>query len=157
MTSSTAGKNFTKPTINGTTLTADGDWSGNIFAGYLYDYQVDFPKFYVSQTRGESTFGDVNSSLVLHRIKLSFGRIGLYESTLTRVGKTPFTDEYESTPADYIQATDAPFLSEDIRTIPIYEKNINVDFSIKSTHPAPATIRSLSFEGDYSPLFYKTV
>ena len=157
LTSSTAGKNFTKPTINGTTLTADGDWSGNIFAGYLYDYQVDFPKFYVSQTRGESTFGDVNSSLVLHRIKLSFGRIGLYESTLTRIGKTPFTDEYESTPADYIEATDAPFLSEDIRTIPIYEKNINVDFSIKSTHPAPATIRSLSFEGDYSPLFYKTV
>ncbi len=157
LTSSTAGKNFSKPTINGTTLTVDGDWSGNIFAGYLYDYQVDFPRFYVSQTRGETTFGDVNSSLVLHRIKVSFGRIGLYESTLTRVGKTAFTDEYESTPADYIEATDAPFLSEDIRTIPVYEKNINVDFSIKSTHPAPATIRSVSFEGDYSPLFYKTV
>ena len=38
-----------------------------------------------------------------------------------------------------------------------FEKNINIDFSIKSTHPAPATIRSLSFEGDYSPKFYKTV
>jgi len=39
----------------------------------------------------------------------------------------------------------------------VYEKNMNFDFSIKSTHPAPATIRSLSFEGDYSPKFYKTV
>ena len=157
LTSSTAGKNFVKPTINGITLTADGDWSGNIFAGYLYDYQVDFPRFYVSQNKGQYTVGDVNSSLVVHRLKVSFGRIGLYNSTLTRVGKTPFIDEYESTPADYIEATDAPFLSEDIRTIPVYEKNMNFDFSIKSTHPAPATIRSLAFEGDYSPLFYKAV
>ena len=157
LTSSTAGKNFTKPTINGTTLTADGDWSGNIFAGYLYDYQVDFPRFYVSQNKGQYTVGDTNSSLVVHRIKVSFGRIGLYTSTLTRVGKTAFTDEYESTPADYYEATDAPFLSEDIRTIPVYEKNMNFNFSIKSTHPAPATIRSLSFEGDYSPMFYKNV
>ena len=157
LTSSTAGKNFTKPAINGTTLTADGDWTGNIFAGYLYDYQVDFPRFYVSVTNGQKTNGDINSSLVLHRIKVAFGRIGLYESILKRVGKTTFTDEYESTPADFIEATDAPFLSEDIRTIPVYEKNINVDFSIKSTHPAPATIRSISFEGDYSPMFYKNV
>ena len=157
LTSSTAGKNFVKPTIDGTTLTADGDWTGNIYAGYLYDYQVDFPRFYVSKKEGEFSVGDVNSSLILHRVKVSFGRIGLYESILKRVGKTTFTDEYESTPADYIEATDAPFLSEDIRTIPVYEKNINIDFSIKSTHPAPATIRSLSFEGDYSPKFYKTV
>tara|TARA_Y100001968_G_scaffold95852_1_gene86025 strand:- start:8822 stop:11557 length:2736 start_codon:yes stop_codon:yes gene_type:complete len=157
LTSSTAGKNFTKPAIDGTTLTADGDWTGNIFAGYLYDYQVDFPRFYVSVTNGQKTNGDINSSLVLHRIKVAFGRIGLYESILKRVGKATFTDEYESTPTDDYEASDAPFLSEDIRTIPVYEKNINVDFSIKSTHPAPATIRSISFEGDYSPKFYKTV
>ena len=157
LTSSTAGKNFTKPTIDGTTLTADGDWSGNIFAGYLYDYQVDFPRFYVSQNKGEYTVGDVNSSLIIHRLKVAFGRIGLYNSTLTRVGKTAFTDEYESTPADSYEATDAPFLSEDIRTIPVYEKNMNFEFSIKSTHPAPATIRSLSFEGDYSPMYYRSI
>ena len=157
LTSSTAGKNFTKPTIDGTTLTADGDWTGSLFAGYLYDYQVDFPRFYVSKKEGDYTVGDVNSSLILHRIKVSFGRIGLYQSTLTRMGKAAFTDEYESTPADFIEGTDAPFLSEDIRTIPVYEKNINVDFSVKSTHPAPATIRSISFEGDYSPMFYRNV
>ena len=157
LTSSTAGKNFTKPTIDGTTLTADGDWTGSLFAGYLYDYQVDFPRFYVSKKEGDYTVGDVNSSLILHRIKVSFGRIGLYQSTITRVGKSAFTDEYESTPADFIEGTDAPFLSEDIRTIPVYEKNTNVDFSIKSTHPAPATIRSISFEGDYSPMFYRNV
>ena len=158
LTSQTAGKSFTKPAIDGTTLTADGDWSGNnIFAGYLYDYQVDFPRFYVSKKVGDYSVGDVNSSLILHRIKVAFGRIGYYESILKRVGKTNFEDDYESTPADYYEATDAPLLSEDIRTIPVYEKNINVEFSIKSTHPAPATIRSLSFEGDYSPMFYKAI
>jgi len=151
------GKYFTEPTIDGTTLTADGSWTGSINAGYSFNYQVDFPRFYISKREGEFTVGDVNSSLVLHRIKIAFGKVGRYQSTLTRVGKDDFTDTYESNPADEYLATRSPLLAEDIRTIPVYEKNTNVDLTIKSTHPAPATIRSVSFEGDYSPMFYRSV
>ena len=148
---------FAKPTVDGTTLTVDGEWTGTVYAGYLFDYQVDFPRFYVSKKEGDFTVGDVNSSLVLHRMKVSFGNIGTYESTLTRVGKDDFTDEYESTPADSYLASKVPLLTEDIRTIPVYEKNTNIDLTIKSTHPGPATIRSISFEGDYSPMYYKAI
>ena len=38
-----------------------------------------------------------------------------------------------------------------------YEKNTNVDVILRSLHPAPATLRAVSWEGDYSPKYYKRV
>ena len=65
--------------------------------GYLYDYQVDFPTIYPTQVQGDKSNSDVNGMLVLHRLRVHFGKIGLYETTLTRVGKDPYTEVYEST------------------------------------------------------------
>ena len=90
-------------------------------------------------------------------MKLSFGKIGLYDTTLTRVGKTTCNEIYESTTMDEYLVSDAPYLEEEIRAIPVYEKNTNVDIKIKSTHPSPATLRAMTWEGDYSPKFYKRV
>ena len=54
-------------------------------------------------------------------MKLNFGKIGLYETTLTRVGKDPYTEVYESTDLDEYDASDAPYLAEKIKDIPVYE------------------------------------
>ena len=104
---------------------------------------------------GEKSFADVNSSLILHRIKFHFGKIGQYQTTLTRLGKADYTETHESAVMDTYSASRAPYLEEDIKTIPIYEKNKNVEITLKSSHPAPATLRAMAWEGDYSPLFYK--
>ena len=93
--------------------------------------------------------------MIVHRLKLNFGKVGLYETTLTRVGKDPYTEVYESTFADDYEASDAPYISEEIRTIPVYERNENVNISLKSTHPAPAVLHSVSWEGDYSQKYYR--
>ena len=138
------------------TFTVPGDWSNiTVRIGYLYEYLVKFPTIYPKKISGERSFADVNSSLILHRIKLHFGKIGLYETTLTRVGKDDYTEVYESTTMDAYSASRVPYLEEDIKTIPVYEKNKNVDITLKSSHPAPATLRAMAWEGDYSPLFYK--
>ena len=150
---------YGKPTLtSSTSFTLPGDWSGvTLTIGYLYEYSVAFPTFYLARQQGESNRADVNSSLVLHRIKLHFGKIGLYETTLTRIGKTDYTEVYESTELDEYQVSDAPYLEEFIKTVPVYEKNTNVDITLKSSHPAPSTLRALSWEGDYSPKYYKRV
>ena len=148
---------YAKPTINGTTLTVPGKWTDSYYVGYIYDYEVKFPTLYVTRQAGQNVSSDVNSSLVLHRLKFHFGKIGLYETTLERVGKSNYTEVYESTELDEYDASDAPYLEEFIKTIPVYEKNTNVDITLKSTHPAPATLRAMSWEGDYSPRFYKRV
>ena len=100
---------------------------------------------------------DTNSSLIVHRLNLSFGKIGLYETTLTRVGKSAYTEVYESTILDEYDVSDAPYLDEYIQSVPVYERNKNVDITLKSTHPSPATLRSMSWEGDFSPKYYQRV
>ena len=156
--SSTRVGRYAKPTISGTSFTLPGNWSGvTLTIGYIYPYEVKFPTFYATRREGNSSRADVNSSLVLHRIKLHFGKIGLYETTLKRVGKNDYTEVYESTELDEYDASDAPYLEEFIKTIPVYEKNTNVDVTLRSSHPAPATLRAVSWEGDYSPKYYKRV
>jgi len=148
---------YAKPTSTSTTsFTLPGDWSSaTLTIGYIYPYQVKFPTFYYTTQEGNRVKSDINASLILHRIKLHFGKIGLYETTLERIGKNDYTEVYESTELDEYDASDAPYLEEFIKTIPVYEKNTNVDVTLKSSHPAPATLRALSWEGDYSPKYYK--
>tara|TARA_R100000458_G_scaffold5678_1_gene4532 strand:- start:320 stop:3184 length:2865 start_codon:yes stop_codon:yes gene_type:complete len=144
--------------INNDDFTVPGDWStGTHYIGYLYDYEVEFPRFYLQKSEGESVQSDVNSKLTVHRMKLNFGKIGLYETTLTRVGKDPYTEVYESIDLDEYEVSDAPYLAEKIKDIPIYERNTNVKVKLKSTHPAPATLRAMSWEGDWSPMHYRRV
>jgi hypothetical protein len=154
---------YQAPGSDGTTLTLTGDWatgvtsSNPLHVGYVYDYEVKFPTFFPTRTDQTTVRSDINSSLVLHRIKLHFGKIGQYRTTLKRVGKPDYTEIYESSILDDYDVNAAPYLEEYIKTVPVYERNVNVDIILKSTHPAPATLRGLSWEGDYSPRFYKRV
>ena len=140
-------------------FTVPGDWSGNItlHIGYLYDYQVDLPRIYVNKSQGNVTQSDINSYLTLHRLNFNFGKIGLYETILSRVGKADYSEVHESAFADSYDVSDAPYISEEVKTIPVYDKNENVDITLKSSHPAPAVLRSVSWEGDYSQKFYRRV
>jgi len=143
-------------TTSSNSFTVPGDWSGvTLRIGYLYEYLVEFPRLYPVKQQGERSIADVNSSLIIHRLKLHFGKIGLYETTLERLGKDDYTEIYESSLLDEYEVSDAPYLEEYIKTIPVYEKNKNVDVTLKSSHPAPATLRALAWEGDFSPMFYR--
>ena len=136
-------------------FTLPGDWSSGTFKiGYLYDYQVDLPRLYVTKQVGQNTVADVNASLILHRMKFNFGKVGLYETTLTRIGKADYTEVYESSILNAYNATTAPFLEQEIRTVPVYDRNENVNITLKSTHPSPCTFHALSWEGDYTNKFY---
>ena len=144
--------------INNDDFTLPGDWSSaTLNIGYLYEYSVKFPRFYLQKTDGKSVQSDVNSKLTIHRAKINFGKIGLYETTLTRVGKLDYTEIYESALSNQYNVSDAPYLDEEIQEVPVYERNMNVELTLKSSHPAPATLRSLSWEGDYSPMHYRRV
>ena len=148
---------YAKPTATSTTsFTVPGDWSNvTLKIGYLYEYLVEFPRIYPTKISGEKSFSDVNSSLIVHRCKFHFGKVGLYETTLKRLGKPNYDDVYDSNDLDEYEVSDAPYLEEHVQTIPVYEKNKNVDIFLKSSHPAPATLRAMAWEGDYSPKFYK--
>ena len=147
---------YAECTVDGTTVTVPDDWtSGTRYVGHLYDMQVDLPKFYPQKNVGNKTVADISGSLVLHRVNIGFGSLGVYESTLNRVGKTAYTRLYESAEPNDYEEGDIPYLTEAIETIPVYDKNTNVSLTLKSTHPSPATLRSLSWEGDYTTKNYR--
>tara|TARA_R100000234_G_scaffold101026_1_gene70050 strand:+ start:700 stop:3834 length:3135 start_codon:yes stop_codon:yes gene_type:complete len=126
-------------------------------AGYIYDYKVELPTLFPTNARAEKVEADINSSLVIHRVKFHFGTLGTYKAILKRNGKNDFEVDFESTPADDYLASTAPYTPDFVKTVPIFERNENVDIILESTHPSPATLRGLSWEGDYSPKFYKRV
>ena len=150
---------YGKITVNGSNLELDGDWTGEAFLiGYQFTMQVDLPTIYYVTREGENFRADTRSSLVLHRAKFGFGPIGLYETTLSRTGRVDYTELHELTGADRYTANNASTLEDNLlREVPIYDRNINVALTVKSTHPAPATIHNLTWEGAYNTKFYQRV
>tara|TARA_B100001029_G_scaffold14827_1_gene9968 strand:+ start:1962 stop:4847 length:2886 start_codon:yes stop_codon:yes gene_type:complete len=145
-------------TINGSNMELDGDWSGETFIiGYLYDMDIQLPTIYTTSIQGNKTRADTKASLIIHRLKVNFGPVGVYETKLTRSGKPDYTDLKELAIADDQAASRLPVVEEVQQTIPCYERNTNLQINIQSSHPSPATIFSYAWEGDYSNRFYRRV
>ena len=146
-------------TINGSNLEIDGDWSGETFLiGYQFTMQVDLPTIYVKAQSGESWTSDSRANTVIHRVNFAFGPIGVYETTLDRVGRDSYTETFEITPANQYSAnTTAVVNNNKLYSVPIYDRNTNVSLGIKSTHPAPANVLYMTWQGVYNNNFYTRV
>ena len=143
---------------SGTTVTIPGDWSdGPTVFGIAYTMSVRLPKFFVQKTAGDRTINEERGSLVVHRVKPSFGRLGQYHVAVVRRGKPPYSLAFQSSTYDDYKADDVLVEEEFNGVIPIYEKNSNFDLFIASMGPLPANLISLTWEGDYSPKYYKNV
>ena len=146
-------------TVNGSNLEIAGDWSSETFVvGYLYTMQIDFPKIYYVTKEGERYISDARGNTIIHRVKFGFGAVGVYEATLIRQGKPDYTELFEVTPANSYQANSSGIFDDDeLRTIPIYDRNLHVNLTLKSTHPTPATLQNMAWEGIYNNNFYERV
>jgi len=142
----------------GSTGFLTGDWTGsNILIGDLYQMKVEFPTIYPTSTKGNRIVADTKASLTVQRINLNFGDVGEFKTTLSRKGKPDYTDTHESSILDGYLANRAPYMEESIRTIPVYERNTNVDVTLISDHPSPTILQSMSWEGDYNNRYYKRI
>ena len=146
-------------TINGSNLELDGDWSGETFLiGYQYTMEVKIPTIYYLTQSGQNWRADTRANTIIHRVKFGFGPTGIYETTLTRTGRTDYTEVFEIASANQYSANTGAIVDDNfLRTIPIYDRNINAALTIKSTHPAPATIHNMTWEGVYTNNNYTRV
>ena len=151
--------NYAEVTVNGSNLEITGDWSNETFLiGYLYTMSVTLPTLYYVTQSGQNFRADTRSNTILHRVKLGFGPVGVYETTLSRIGRADYTELFEVTPANTYPANTTGIFNDDIlRTVPIYDRNTNASLTIKSTHPSPATIHNLTWEGVLNTKFYQRV
>ena len=151
--------NYGAITVNGSNLELDGNWSGQDFLiGYLYEMKITLPTIYYVTKEDQTFKADTRSNTILHRVKVAFGPVGFYQVQLVRKGRADWNEDFEITPANLYVANTAGFADDDIlRTIPIYDRNTNASLTIKSTHPSPSTIHSLTWEGILNNNFYTRV
>lgn len=128
---------------------------GDIHFGKNYEMEVSFPTIFPTQDGAQQTRADVTGSLTLHRIKLSCGQIGKFDVFMKRKGKNDLTLGFEATEADSFTLDDQPFLPDRIVTVPVYERNTNTFISFRSNYPTPATLISMTWEGDYVNRLYR--
>tara|TARA_B100000287_G_C20615232_1_gene773744 strand:- start:392 stop:1627 length:1236 start_codon:yes stop_codon:yes gene_type:complete len=141
-----------------TNLEVEGDWTGTTFMlGYLFDFLVEIPTIYVTQAAAGKSRSDTRSSLIVHRLHFAFGEVGNIDTTIKRKGRVDYTTNFSASEVDSIGSNELPIVADYIQTIPIYERNINLTVQIKSTHPSPATLHSMNWEGDYNPRYYRRV
>ena len=75
--------NYALVTVNGSNLEIDGDWSGqDFYIGYLYTMSITLPTLYYVTQAQQNYRADTRSDTILHRVKLGFGPIGIYETVL---------------------------------------------------------------------------
>ena len=145
--------------VNGTTGELDGDWTGaDVHIGYRFSTDVTIPQFYVTKEITSGSFrADSRSSLVIHRLFVETGSIGVIEFTLERLGKPDYTELLEATMMNTYNAN-AAMISPFARTyLPAYERNTAFTLRMHSEHPSPFNLFSITWEGDYSNRYYKNV
>ena len=141
-------------------LEIEGNWTGkhHLILGYLYDYTIEIPTIFVTSSGVDGkTRSDTRSSLVVHRVHLNFGSVGNIDTTITRKGRVPYSKNFSAAETDKYKANELPIVDDYTQTIPLYERNTNLNIKIKSTHPAPATLHSMNWEGDYNSRYYRRV
>ena len=116
--------------------------------------QIKFPTIYPTNKEKKS---DINASLIIHRLKLALGAAGVYETTIERTGKDTYNELIETSLQDAYIANQTPWVDQKVHTLPTYERNKNLTVYLKSTHPSPTTLYSMSWEGDYTTKFYQRV
>tara|TARA_R100000808_G_scaffold20198_1_gene43732 strand:+ start:2318 stop:5140 length:2823 start_codon:yes stop_codon:yes gene_type:complete len=149
---------YDEATVSGSNLTVPGDWTGvNFVLGYQYDWEVELPTIFPTKAEGDKTRSDTRASLIVHRLNLSFGNVGLIDVTLKRKGRADYTQSAESADWGTYLASRLPIATEYIHTIPAYERNTNLTVILKSSNPFPSSLHSMNWEGDFSNKFYKRV
>ncbi len=122
-----------------------------------YEMKIVLPTFYVTKNEQSSYRADTTSSLVIHRIHLNTGNTNYYTINIDRFGKDSYNVEYEQSIQDAYETGDVPITIDREQTVPLYEKNTNLDITISSEFNGPFTLYSLRWEGDYNSRYYQRV
>ena len=140
------------------TCSTPGDWSNEALEmGYTFETDVTLPQFYVTEKDGQTYRAQSRASLIIHRLYVETGDTGVYEFTLERLGKDDYTETRDATMMNTYQAND-PVLTGSMSTyLPAYERNTSLTLRLHSEHPSPFSLFSVTWEGDYSNRYYKSV
>jgi hypothetical protein len=126
--------------------------SDQLIVGYKYRFIVSFPEQYFKSKEGNS---DYTSFLNVARLKFAVGLTGAVEFQLKTKGRDIWNQVFPVIEADYYSANTGPLKNRYFFTIPIHQRSTNFMLKAYSDVPFPVCINMMTWEGMYSPRFYK--
>jgi hypothetical protein len=127
-------------------------YADGIVIGYNYDFEATMPKFYYKK---DATTSDYTAPLTISRVTFSIGRTGPILFKVKAGGSDEWKNVEYVTDAGTYLADSSPITSEHQFTIPIHQRNTNFELKVTSSFPYPVSLVSMTWEGIYSPRFYR--
>ena len=127
-------------------------YADGIVIGYGYDFEATMPKFYYKR---DATTSDYTATLTISRVTVSVGRTGPVLFKVKAGGSDEWKNVEYVTDAGTYLADSSPVTSEHQFTIPIHQRNTNFELKVTSNFPYPVSLVSMTWEGIYSPRFYR--
>ena len=146
---------FTEPGTGYYYFEIQGDFTGyadGMLVGYNYDFEVTLPKFYY---RRNETTTDYTATLTIARVNFSLGRTGAVVFKSKATGSNEWAAVKNVAEASYYTGDSNPIKEEKTFTVPIHQRNTNFELKVTSNFPYPVSLVSMTWEGNYSPRFYK--
>ena len=135
-----------------------GDFRGtDIVIGYNYDMELTLPKLYVYQQDGESVRNDPESNLILHRLRVQTGLSGPVDYQIKIDGLNDYTHTASVTMPYEYEIGEVNMQANATHVVPIYQRNDNLNITIKGTTPFPVSLLGFDWEGKYNSRFYRRI
>lgn len=129
-----------------------GNWSSkDVLVGYLYDFEVTLPRLFYRS--GDST--DLTARLTVARILFSAGLTGDLVFKLSALGRSDWNNTSSSRLYDYYTGNSVPVNDSATFVVPIHQRSQNYTLKLLSDSPYPVSLISMTWEGMYSPRYYR--
>ena len=115
------------------------------------EYHVELPTTYYRTNNS----ADFIAALTIARMNFAMGRTGAVEFKVRTTGTTDFDTVGEVDISNSYILDQVPIDDERFFTVPIHQRNDNFDIQITSDSPYPVSLLSMSWEGQYSPRYYR--
>ena len=130
----------------------------DIIAGYNYNFKLELPVLYpLSAGDNNQVRSDTNVNLILHRMKVLTGPSGPIDYNIDVEGVPIWNNSITHTPTQTYSADSLNISVDKVHTIPIYQRNTNVNISISGDSPYPLSILSIDWEGRSTNNFYRSI
>ena len=123
-----------------------------IIVGFRYGFSITFPEQFFRDKEG---MADYTSYLNVSRLKFAVGLTGAVEFKLNAKGRDQWDEVFPVIEADYYSANTGPIARRYFFTVPIHQRSSNFMIKAYSDVPYPVCINMMTWEGVYSPRFYK--
>lgn len=123
-----------------------------IIVGFKYSFEITFPEQYFKDKEG---YSDYTSYLNVSRVKFAVGLTGALGFKLNTKGRDEWYDIQPVIEADYYSGNTGPLKQRYFFTVPIHQRSTNFMIKAYSDVPYPVCINMMTWEGMYSPRFYK--